>query len=491
MGNTDPMRSQRLSLIVLSSMVALIGTAQTPVLLKDINPSGNSNASFLTCIDGTIYFQANDGVHGAELWRSDGTLDGTLMVKDIQPGADGSFPRDFMAVNGTIYFTTNDLASGVRLWRTDGTDNGTQLVLTLADLPGLLEWMNFSALGDHIYFRGYETATGREIWRTDGTVNGTALFMDIQPGADNGGFSDQMVHDGHLYFRGNDGTNGSEPWISDGSVEGTHMIADVVPGVFSSSPSLFTAAGGWVFFRGSTSAIGDELFVTDGSSDGTYLAKDIYPGSNSSLPSFLTEYNGALHLRAFNFSGNYIWRSDGTPEGTVQVPMPANGPTLAENLCSHGGWLYFSGTDGTSRQLWRTNGTAEGTQELLLAGSDVAQPLENAGPMRSCNGDLFFRANYSSATGQEPYIIRMSTGMTVSKQGMLRLYPNPTASQLHVEGFDAGSKITLHAADGRLVLNVPCTALLDISAIPAGPYAARITDADGHVIHDGTIIIQH
>lgn len=486
------MRSTLLSLLLGASGPIMLCTAQTPTLIKDINPSGASNVAHLTCIDGTVYFQASDGVHGAEIWKSDGTTNGTVMVKDLQPGADGSFPKDFMAVNGLIYFTTNDLSNGVRLWRTDGTENGTELALTLADVPGLLEWITFVPLGDRIFFRGQETTTGRELWSTDGTAGGTQLFMDIHPGTMNSGFQNPMAHDGKIYFSASDGTNGSEPWISDGTLAGTHMIAETIPGPGSSgtSPSNFTAAGGLVFFRAGTSATGDELWATDGTEAGTGVVRDIYPGSNSSLPSFLTEHNGAVYLRGFNFSGNYIWTSNGTTEGTVQLPIPANGYSLAENLCSHAGGLYFTGYNGTSRQLWRTDGTAEGTQEILLPGSDVAQPLDLSGPLRSCDGQLFFRANYTSSVGQELYTLNTSTAIDHSERPTVQLYPNPASDVLSLSGHHPDATLELHSTDGRVALSIPAAARMNISSLSPGMYVARIVDGAGGTVHQQKVLIE-
>ena len=58
-------------------------------MVKDINPGlGDSGPSDLTNVNGTLYFQADDGVHGFELWKSDGTAAGTVMVKDINPGGE-------------------------------------------------------------------------------------------------------------------------------------------------------------------------------------------------------------------------------------------------------------------------------------------------------------------------------------------------------------------------------------------------------------------
>ena len=64
-------------------------------LVKDINPgSGGSNAAELTNFAGSLYFSADDGVHGDELWTSDGTDDGTTLASDINPGSGGSLPYD-------------------------------------------------------------------------------------------------------------------------------------------------------------------------------------------------------------------------------------------------------------------------------------------------------------------------------------------------------------------------------------------------------------
>ena len=72
----------------------------------------------LTDVGGRLYFAANDGISGAELWTSDGTPAGTTLVADISPGATSSEPAHLTDVNGVLFFTANDGIHGTELWRT-------------------------------------------------------------------------------------------------------------------------------------------------------------------------------------------------------------------------------------------------------------------------------------------------------------------------------------------------------------------------------------
>ena len=93
------------------------GVPPTAQLVKDINP-GAGSSSPESFVAGSLFFVANDGTTGRELWKSDGTLAGTVLVKDLNPAGD-SFPNVLTNVNGTLFFRADDGTHGVELWKFD------------------------------------------------------------------------------------------------------------------------------------------------------------------------------------------------------------------------------------------------------------------------------------------------------------------------------------------------------------------------------------
>lgn len=87
-----------------------------------------------TVMDSTLYFMADDGLTGYELWKSDGTAEGTIQVKDINPGVDSASPVNLVAVGDSLYFSANDGVIGAELWRTDGAI--TELVKDINPILG-------------------------------------------------------------------------------------------------------------------------------------------------------------------------------------------------------------------------------------------------------------------------------------------------------------------------------------------------------------------
>src|SRR5262249_20970902 len=136
----------------------------------------------LTDVGGTLFFNASDA-NGRELWKSDGTAPGTVVVKDILAGPESSEPETLTNLNGVLLFPANDGVSGRQPLRGDGTAAGTSLVKDIAHgiENGLETYFRMVVSGGLLYFAGAsDLATGLELWKSDGTEAGTVLVKDIR-----------------------------------------------------------------------------------------------------------------------------------------------------------------------------------------------------------------------------------------------------------------------------------------------------------------------
>lgn len=88
----------------------------TAQMVPEINPTPDplngdtflmdSSPADLTVFNGLLYFSADDGVHGRELWSYDGTS--VSMVEDLNPGQYGSSPTELTVYGGKLYFSADD-----------------------------------------------------------------------------------------------------------------------------------------------------------------------------------------------------------------------------------------------------------------------------------------------------------------------------------------------------------------------------------------------
>ena len=142
-------------------------------------------------LNSKIIFSGSTAATGSELYISDGTPGGTILVKDINAGTGDSGPSGFVLLNdGFLYFTAKTTAEGRELWRTDGTPAGTTLVKDIT--PGSVSSfdtsfaasINLFSNGSFLLFAANTTTAGNELWKSDGTSGGTVLVKDINTGAD-------------------------------------------------------------------------------------------------------------------------------------------------------------------------------------------------------------------------------------------------------------------------------------------------------------------
>ncbi len=433
-------------LLLLLSVIALFlvlpaWAGQQVYLVKDINPTTNGSypADFVVGLSYT-FFTANDGTHGEELWRTDGTAAGTVMLKDIGPGDRMGYVEWPTTVSKRLFFVADDGTHGRELWKSDGTPQGTVLVKDI--LPGSSSpWpRNFVNVNGTLFFAANsQTGKGDELWKSDGTADGTVPIKGLDA------LSQLTAASGRLYFTADDGSSGVELWASDGTASGTVVVKDIVPGAGSASPTQLTSVNGSLFFVVNDATTGAQLWKSDGTTAGTVQVATFGPTSVNQQISWLTNANSLLYFVAdTSSSGREFWKSDGTAAGTVQVADIASGTGSSEpsQLTNVNGTLFFVANDGrTGRELWRSDGTLEGTLRVtdIVSGTGSA----NISALTATNDGLIFVAD-DGTTGAELW---RSDGTTMGTALMQDLLPGP-ASSIHPELKFSGQHVFFGATDG-------------------------------------------
>ncbi len=426
------------------------GTEAGTHLIKDINPTDPYDISIFTAYNGKLYFSADDGIHGQELWVTDGTESGTFILKDINVhgGIDAdSYPGSFFRFNGLLYFTADDGIHGRELWVTDGTVAGTQLVHDINPGAGSSNPIYFIEYNGNIYFNADDGLHGQELWVTNGTAAGTSLAVDIRQGGIGSNPFVFGVYNNMLYLTVNDGTIGRELWLSDGTLSGTAILKDINPGAASSDPTNFQNVNGKLVFYANDGTHGTELWGTDGTEAGTILLQDINPGSGSSSLGRFGILNDKVYFSAHDGSGIKMWRSDGTPAGTEQFSaLPPSGEmTPNYYFINYADKLYFY----SSGKIGATDGTQAGTTLLTQLTPDLGFVQFR---MYVFDGYLYFRAMYDPAVGVELYKYR-DPDLSIDDHDFsaISIYPNPTNDILFINSKSLIDKIQIFDTHGRMI----------------------------------------
>lgn len=350
-------------------------------------------------IDGKLYFSAANRLNGFEPWTSDGTAAGTAMLKNLnEDEAPSSDPANFHVAGDTLFFTAWD---GLRvngnlhrpLWRTDGTPEGT---FELGDrIPGY----DFTyAIGSRLYFIGDD---GR-LWTTDGTpgsvqpatefenrfpgtpllslILGDTILMNVSqrlyatttafgaPAVDLG-VDDVTYAIGELAGRALFFTDSTDPvlWITDGTPAGTHVVRSLKDRVASG----FASMGGHAYFvLYDDDTYKNTLWRTDGTPEGTFAVKEV--------PGYYTPVVAGKHVFFLSEDNGKLWVSDGTADGTRELPASVYG-----ELAAIGGVITFlSTTPANGTEPWVSDGTPEGTHiitDITPGGFGYARSMTAAG----------------------------------------------------------------------------------------------------------------
>jgi len=389
------------------------GTAPSTVLATNgrafIESPGN-----LTALGNTLFFSANDGVYGTELWASRGSAASTIRLSDIYEGSFGSNPSSLTAVDRTLFFSADSSGSrvGRELFKSDGTSAGTNLVKNITGANDSSSPTNFAAVGNTLFF--VTSLPHQAIWKSDGNARGT-VEVSNQNGLSGSSPRELTGMGNSLFFTaGNsvDSFGRREVWRTDGTRAGTIQVSDFLTIAYPrtlADPRDLTPIGKTLFFTAGENSGGRELWKTEGTAATTVRVVDIRPGSESSNPRELTPVDNTLYFAAFDdISGTELWKSDGSTAGTVRVAdlAPGINSSSPEELLAHGNLLYFTADDGISgRELWRTDGTATGTIRV----ADIRGGLFGSNPanLTAVGRNIYFTADNGS-NGQELYFLDLT-----------------------------------------------------------------------------------
>lgn len=380
------------------------GTPAGTQITKQLKPSSSYQQHMIVAIASNFfYFVANDGTTGYELWRSDGTPNGTQQIKDIANGAASAFvPKlfqpiffdPFVVINDVLFFIADDGVNGKQLWKSDGTEQGTRPLKALLPSSEQIQWYEFMNVNGRLFVTAKDGMSGTKLWKSDGSEEGTVLVRHL--------LEDMEAHEtswlksvgGFLYFVAVDGINGRELWRSDGSTEGTVLVKNIETGTADSFPRYFLVIDHSLYFVADDGS-GYELWKTEGAETNTGVVKDIYTGTYGSYPQSLISFNDVLFFTAFDDVHGYeLWKSDGTEIGTQLVKdiAPGAGHSSVSSMISHNNRLYFSADDGHhGSELWSSDGSADGTKLLLdiFPGSSSSIPRE----LLVVSNTIYFSAN--------------------------------------------------------------------------------------------------
>lgn len=340
----------------------------------------------------SAYFTVDDSTNGRELWKTDGTSGGTVLVKDVDPGESSSYPNKMKSVGNTLFF---EAFSGIKytgIWKTDGTNIGTVNVKNLNNLSVV-----GGSGGDHVssnipffYFNNKLNFASGRFWNIDPASN--QLGITAQLPIFSSAFPETKIISGSIFYKGSDG----ELYRADGTVAGNYKVKDIRAGTNSPDINSLTVLNNLIIFNANDGTNSQELWRSDGTEVGTYLLKDIYSGTTSSNPRNFKIFNGALYFVAdegFNYGA--LYKTDGTTTGTVVVKYFDNGGffnTEASVFLEFNNQLYFNpSTQSEGRELWKTDGTTAGTVMVkdIVSGSGSS----NSSPQIVWNGSLYFTAS--------------------------------------------------------------------------------------------------
>ncbi len=480
------------------------GTDAGTKLVKDIYAGAlSSNPQYFMQLNNALIFFAQTAANGLELWKSDGTAAGTVLVKDINVGTASSFyttsvDNPTIVFNNQLFFIADNGAgfNNMELWKTDGTAAGTVLVKDIASVGG-----SFPSLFTAYNGKFYMVEARGSLWQSDGTTAGTTLAKAFSS------VIALIVFKNELILAADDNTGkGIELWKINGSLYSFLKDVDTRPNFSGLQPTLntreprFITYGDYVYFPATNAINGDELWRTDGTTAGTTLFKEVRTGIAGYPPQNFRIVKNALYYKCEDINQKLtLFKSDGTAAGTKPV-LALSGENIRFSLPTyfhvHKDLLYMNPSPFFGKQLWRSDGTDAGTVKLASSNTEYGLQPEN---FVSLGDKLLFRGE----TVEKGFELMMYSPTTAVadvpiKNNNVQISPNPVHHdvQIDVKATDTAmaenGTFDLTNSQGQTVKTGKLTSKshkLNCADLPNGLYLLTIQTAAWQSVKK--VVVQH
>jgi ELWxxDGT repeat protein len=312
-----------------------------------------------------FFFGMPNKNQGHKLMKSDGTPEGTMVVKDTYVPTRSAYPDNLVNSNGIVYFKSQgDIAVDQFVYRTDGTNAGTFPIKRVYAY-------DLAVVNDDVFFTGHADHGYWQLWKTNGTATGTILMKQVKFSEWSNPENSLTGIDGALLFYNAAG----ELWKSNGTAGSTVLIKS-----FTEIRQI-VSIGNEAFVLVRNGSGDDEIWKSNGTSAGTVKIETLQPATG-----FQTSYyffpnstlNGILYFFGTDINkGHEVWRSDGTASGTYRIKEIRLNSSVAflsrvRSMTTFNNNIYFSAIgEDLKSTLYKSNGTAAGT--VKIAALEVVQ----------------------------------------------------------------------------------------------------------------------
>ncbi len=453
-----------LSLPIAALLLSVSPLSAEVTRVADINPGLlGSSPRGMTVFDGAMYFSADDGTYGRELWKYDGSA--VTRLSNINTfGA--SSPRDLIVYNDELYFRANvgsetNSYGEAYLWKYDGNtvskvmDNSSGNALRMTGTQNLgFGDTRMAVVNNKLYFEGWSSEStggypsvtvGAQLWEYDAASGNAARISDIHTGTWDqkslfGSFGPEWLtaYNGKVYMTGyqasyenpdtEEGWVGTEMWSYDGS---DLTRESSWTGMYNPGSFMVHSDGKMYMHADLDGTTGSELVSFDGT-DFTVEA-DIILGVPGGAPMGMTSFGGELYFRASDTYQEYpgwfpgdppsyigdnfeLWTFDGTTASLVEDISTYSFGSSPSYMAEFDGKLYFAASDDAGdTELW----AFDGVNTFLVADTN---PLGSSYPrdLVVFDGKLYFEAD-DGVGGRELFVVPEPATMGLLALGGLAL----------------------------------------------------------------------